>query len=120
MVRYMFYASVSVMASIVCRAILHDPDVYPNPDAFDPTRFINPDGSVREDSTWVSAFGYGKRICPGRHFVDTTMFIVIASIISVFNIEGKKRADGSPEEYPFHGRSITYVSLTLCFAEKFS
>ena len=116
----MFYASVSVMASIVCRAILHDPDVYPNPDAFDPTRFINPDGSVREDSTWVSAFGYGKRICPGRHFVDTTMFIVIASIISVFNIEGKKRADGSPEEYPFHGRSITYVSLTLCFAEKFS
>ncbi|KAF8259263.1 cytochrome P450 [Lactarius quietus] len=88
-------------------AILHDPAVYSNPDAFDPSRFINADGSIRDDSTWVSAFGYGKRICPGRHFVDTTMFIVIASILSVFNLEGVKRADGKPEDYPFHGKSIT-------------
>ena len=100
----------SMVASIFRRAILHDPAVYSDPDAFNPSRFINSDGSIRDDSTWVSAFGYGKRICPGRHFVDTTMFIVIASIFSVFNIEGVKRADGSPEEYTFTGKSITYVS----------
>ena len=89
---------------------MHDPDVYSNPDDFDPSRFINTDGSIRDDSTWISAFGYGKRICPGRHFVDSTMFIVIASILSVFNIEGVKRPDGTPKEYTFTGTSITYVS----------
>lgn len=95
-------------------AIMHDPAVYTNPDDFDPGRFINPDGSIRDDSTWISAFGYGKRICPGRHFVDTTMFIVIASILSVFNIERVKRADGTPEEYSFTGTSITGPSPFSC------
>lgn len=100
-------------SSIIRRAILHDPAVYSNPDDFDPSRFINSDGSIRDDSTWVSAFGYGRRICPGRHFVDTTMFIVIASILSVFNIERVKRADGTPEEYTFTGTSITYVPCSF-------
>jgi cytochrome P450 len=113
MVRYLRYAFASMLASIIVRAIMHDPAVYTNPDDFDPGRFINPDGSIRDDSTWISAFGYGKRICPGRHFVDTTMFIVIASILSVFNIERVKRADGTPEEYSFTGTSITYVSHFL-------
>jgi len=39
-------------------------------------------------------FGFGKWICPGRHFVDTMLFISIASFLSVFNIErGGKGGD---------------------------
>ncbi|KAI0291058.1 cytochrome P450 [Multifurca ochricompacta] len=77
-------------------AILHDPDVYPEPDAFKPERFINPDGSVREDPALTTAFGYGRRICPGRHFVDATLFIVVASLLSVFDIKrGREGEEGS-------------------------
>lgn len=95
-------------------AILHDPAVYPDPYAFNPSRFLNPDGSVRDDSTWASGFGYGRRICPGRHFVDATLFIVVASLFSVFSIERVKRADGSPEEYSFMGTGITGPNSFSC------
>ncbi|KAH9975189.1 cytochrome P450, partial [Russula compacta] len=61
-------------------AILHDPSLYPEPDIFRPERFLNPDGSLRDDPVLTSAFGFGKRICPGRHFVDATLFISVASL----------------------------------------
>ncbi|KAI9449566.1 cytochrome P450 [Lactarius psammicola] len=68
-------------------ALFCDPSVYPEPDVFKPERFINTDGSLRDDPLLSSAFGYGKRICPGRHFVDSTLFIYAASLLSVFRIE---------------------------------
>lgn len=92
------------------RAILHDPAMYPEPDAFKPERFINADGSFRDDPVLTSAFGFGRRICPGRHFVDASFFIVVASILSVFNIEKGKGSDGA---YPFTGNGITYSHLVV-------
>jgi cytochrome P450 len=78
----------------VFRAILHDPVMYPEPDIFKPERFLNADGNLRDDPILVSTFGFGKRICPGRHLADATLFISVASLFSVFNIE-KGRDGGS-------------------------
>ncbi|KAH9990431.1 cytochrome P450 [Russula vinacea] len=75
-------------------AILHDPVMYPEPDVFKPERFINPDGSLRDDSVLTSPFGFGKRVCPGRHLADATLFIAIASLLSVFNIKSNLTDDG--------------------------
>ena len=80
------------------RAILHDPESYPDPEAFKPERFLNEDGTVRDDPTIFLAFGVGKRICPGRHFVDATLFIVASSVLSVFDITTAK--DGNGHEIP--------------------
>jgi cytochrome P450 len=88
------------------RGVLHNPDMYPEPDAFKPERFINPNGSLREDPVVTSLFGFGKRICPGRHLADDTLFIVIASLLSVFNIKKGKGTDGGPETYPFTGDGL--------------
>ena len=76
------------------RAILHDPKVYPDPEEFKPERFLNEDGSVRDDPTLSLAFGVGKRICPGRLFVDATIFIVASSVLSVFNVTKAKDENG--------------------------
>jgi cytochrome P450 len=73
---------------------LHDPELYPDPEEFKPERFLNEDGSVRDDPTLSLVFGIGKRICPGRHFVDATIFIVTASILSVFNVTKAKDENG--------------------------
>ena len=70
------------------RGIFHDPSIYPEPDVFKPERFLNSDGNLRDDPVMLSAFGFGKRICPGRHFVDATLFIFVASVLSAFRIEG--------------------------------
>ena len=80
------------------RAILHNPDLYPDPEAFKPERFLNEDGSLLDDPVISLAFGVGKRICPGRHFVDSTLFIVVSSVLSVFNV--MKARDESGREIP--------------------
>ena len=113
MVRYLYYFS--RLASTFCRAVLHNPATYPEPDSFKPERFINPGGSLRDDPVVTSLFGLGKRICPGRHLVDATIFIVIASLLSVFNIKKGNGTDGGPDAYPYTGNGATYgfiISLT--------
>jgi len=57
--------------------------MYPEPDSFKPERFINPDGSLRDDPVVSTIFGFGKRICPGRHLADAMIFIAVASFLSV-------------------------------------
>jgi cytochrome P450 len=80
--------------------------MYPEPDAFKPERFINPDGTLREDPVLTSLFGFGRRICPGRHLAEATLFIAIASFLSVFNIKKGNDTDGRPDTYPFTGKGI--------------
>ncbi|KAI0264167.1 cytochrome P450 [Gloeopeniophorella convolvens] len=75
-------------------AILHDPANYEDPEAFIPERFLAPDGQLRDDPALSAAFGFGRRVCPGRHFVDGTLFIVFASVLAAFNIRKAKDAEG--------------------------
>jgi len=76
-------------------AILHDPEAYPEPDNFKPERFLNEDGTVRDDPMLSLVFGIGKRICPGRHLVEATIFTVTSSILSVFNVTKAKDENGN-------------------------
>ena len=96
------------MVLTICRAILHDPARYPEPDTFKPERFLNPDGSLLDDPVLVSAFGYGKRVCPGRHFVDATLFITVASLLSVFNIGKGETSMDQPFAYTYTGSVIRF------------
>ena len=77
------------------RAVLHDPEAYPEPDKFKPERFLDEDGTVRDDPMLSLVFGAGKRICPGRHLVEATLFIVASSILSVFNVTKAKDENGN-------------------------
>ncbi|KAJ6597635.1 cytochrome P450, partial [Mycena vulgaris] len=68
-------------------AILHDEDMYPDPQSFKPERFLrngklNPD--VRDPET--AAFGFGRRICPGRHLASSSLWLTIASILATLDI----------------------------------
>ena len=97
------------LTSTIFRAILQDPTIYPDPGAFKPERFLNAGGSLRDDPGFTSIYGFGKRICPGRHFVESTLFIVAASLFSVFNVEKGQGMDEGPDSYPYTGGGITYV-----------
>jgi cytochrome P450 len=80
--------------------------MYPEPDIFKPERFMNPNGTLREDPVLTSSFGFGKRICPGRHLAEATLFMAIASLLSVFNIKKSNDTDGGPDMYPFTGNAV--------------
>jgi hypothetical protein len=60
---------------------------------------MNSDGTLLDDPVLTSVFGFGKRICPGRHFVDATLFISIASLFSVFNIEREGKGSDKLSDY---------------------
>ena len=86
--------------------MLHNHTLYPEPDVFKPERFLNADGSLRDDPVLTSAFGFGKRICPGRHFVDAALFIIAASFFSVFNIERGESGWSEHSDYRFTGTLV--------------
>lgn len=70
------------------RAILHDETVYSEPELFNPYRFLTPDGKIDPDVPKPeAAFGFGRRICPGRFFSYPAMWINMASILSAFRVE---------------------------------
>ncbi|KAI9433755.1 cytochrome P450 [Lactarius indigo] len=93
------------------RAILHNPDLYPDPEAFIPERFLYEDETLRDDPVISLAFGAGKRICPGRHFVDSTLFIVVSSVLSVFNV--MKAKDENGREIPVNVASSLESSIVV-------
>ncbi|KAJ3516111.1 hypothetical protein NLJ89_g1328 [Agrocybe chaxingu] len=80
-------------------AMLMNEDAYPNPSEFNPDRFIkdgkfNPDVFDPENVCW----GFGRRICPGRYIAYSSVWITIASMLSVFDIEKAKDDTGNPVE----------------------
>ncbi|KAJ7616525.1 cytochrome P450 [Roridomyces roridus] len=69
--------------------IAHDPNIYANPEVFNPSRFLEtPD----MDPVRI-CFGFGRRICPGKLLASETLFITVASLLSVFRIS-KPRIEG--------------------------
>ena len=93
------------------RAVLHDPELYPDPEAFKPERFLNEDGTFRDDPLIPLAFGAGRRICPGRHFVDAPLLVVTASVLSVFNVTNATDKNGN--EIPVAAPSLDSVQSTI-------
>ncbi|KAL7277362.1 hypothetical protein ACG7TL_009222 [Trametes sanguinea] len=79
-------------------AMSREPAAYPDPDQFIPERFLNHDNN-REQSTRDPErfqFGFGRRICPGRHLANASLFITVASVLHAFTIEAPIGDDGSP------------------------
>ena len=90
---------------------MHDPDLYPDPEAFKPERFLNVDGTFRDDPIIALAFGVGKRICPGRHLVDATLFFFVSYVLSVFHVTRAK--DETGHEIPVKIETLVEGMITL-------
>ncbi|KAF8884186.1 cytochrome P450 [Infundibulicybe gibba] len=77
-------------------AILHDPVEFPDPEQFKPERYLNADGSLnleRRDPD-VAAFGFGRRICPGRHVSDNSLYSYVSTVLATFDIAPPLDANG--------------------------
>ncbi|GLB39728.1 putative cytochrome p450 [Lyophyllum shimeji] len=66
--------------------LLHDPAVYVNPDVFNPDRFMATESTLAEPDPRGVCFGFGRRICPGLHLADVSVFISCAMSLAVFDI----------------------------------
>ena len=56
-------------------------------------RFLEP---RNEPDPWNHAFGYGRRICPGRYLADDSLYITISRLLAAFNITRVLDQNGKP------------------------
>ncbi|KAF8904513.1 cytochrome P450 [Mucidula mucida] len=77
-------------------AMCRDERVYDNAEAFNPERFLSPDGGVTEH--YPPVFGFGRRICVGRWAADASLWIAMASILAVFQLGKAKDELGNEIE----------------------
>lgn len=79
-----------------------DPEVYPEPDRFNPKRFIDPSFPTAQKTDGVEygasrghwAFGFGRRACPGQHIGEFSLFILTARLLWAFDFKKYVSADG--------------------------
>ncbi|KAI1360360.1 cytochrome protein [Xylaria arbuscula] len=76
----------------------HDPAVYEDPYVFRPERFLS-SNPPPDPTNYI--FGFGRRICPGRYFADSTVWLTIVRSLAVFDIS--KALDE-------HGREIEPIA----------
>ncbi|KIJ37977.1 hypothetical protein M422DRAFT_231385 [Sphaerobolus stellatus SS14] len=78
-------------------AIAHDESKYRDPHTFNPSRFLTPEGKLNDDNMQY-IFGFGRRICPGRHLAEASMWIAVTSILAAFQIRKAKNERGEDIE----------------------
>jgi cytochrome P450 len=86
---------------IVSISQIHDnPDIYPDPERFDPQRYI---GSKPSTFAWIP-FGGGTRRCVGAAFANMEMDVVLRTVLRHFTIE----TTTAPGER-WHCRGVAYT-----------
>ena len=77
-----------------------DPEVYgQNTEDFDPTRYLDATGEMAPGESHIReeghfSYGFGRRICVGRHMADNSLFINIAVLLWAVKIEREVDASG--------------------------
>ncbi|THH08835.1 hypothetical protein EW145_g2441 [Phellinidium pouzarii] len=116
--------------------MMRDEKVFPDPDMFSPERHINrmtakrefaldgdgeyidddSDLTVEEDPSSI-VFGFGRRVCPGKFFVDTVLWMTMAKVLASFDIKPYIDPVTKLEELPlfeFENDAICYPKPFKC------
>lgn len=77
------------------RAITRNEELYPEPEKFNPERFIGKMDS--EAAHQVDAiFGFGRRVCPGKAFAEANVWLLMVNVVATMNIEKSVDEMGKP------------------------
>ncbi|KZT64789.1 cytochrome P450 [Daedalea quercina L-15889] len=105
---YYLPAGCTIMAN--AWAMLHDPRVYPEPEIFNPDRFLTGEGRTPQPDPRGPAFGFGRRVCPGKDFSENHVWITISSLFYAFKISPAidKNGEEIPIDLSFFEHSIRH------------
>ncbi|PPQ70818.1 hypothetical protein CVT24_001035 [Panaeolus cyanescens] len=92
--------------------MLHDSSTYQNPMDFSPDRYNGNDIEMKKVKDVV--FGFGRRVCPGMHFAQSTLFAAVATTLATCVILPGLDEDGK-EIIP----KVAFTHDTISFPQKF-
>ncbi|KAK7445459.1 hypothetical protein VKT23_014878 [Stygiomarasmius scandens] len=88
-------------------SLCRDPAVFPDGDAFKPERWLDANGKIRKDMESYP-YGFGRRICPGQHLANRSLFLTNALLFWTFDILQTEPIDSmaftdelNPQPLPF-------------------
>ncbi|KAI2473938.1 hypothetical protein C4B38_000040 [Diabrotica virgifera virgifera] len=85
------------MLGILVSSIHRDPEIYPDPDVFDPDRFTEENIATRHPMAFMP-FGEGPRICIGARFGMISLKVALATIFQDFRVTVNEKTQ-LPLEY---------------------
>lgn len=65
-------------------SVLQDPQVFVNPEEFNPARFIDSDGNIVRPKEFIP-FGIGRRVCLGEAVAKMELFLFLTTMIKYFD-----------------------------------
>jgi cytochrome P450 len=77
--------------AVAISGVHRDPDLFPNPDRFDPARF-DPNTVVDRQRAAYIPFGAGRRACSGSHFAVLEATVALAVILRRFRLTSDQAA----------------------------
>lgn len=98
-----FFIPKGTVVSVDQYAIHYDTARYDEPDAFRPERYL---GHTLKAGAYTGGdpyardhfgFGAGRRICPGMHLAENSLFITLAKILWAFEIHAPLTPEGKEE-----------------------
>ncbi|KAF5379290.1 hypothetical protein D9757_007621 [Collybiopsis confluens] len=81
-------------------AMNRDPDIYEEPDKFIPERFLASEEGPFIHINGILAFGFGRRVCPGRYMAENTVWLTIASVLATLSLGKAKDERGREIDIP--------------------
>ena len=77
-------------------SVSHDPEIFPNPEMFNPHRFLSDDGKCVDRAVvdLFLPFGIGKRKCPGEQLAKLELFLFFVTLMQ------KCRFEKVPGQHP--------------------
>ncbi|KAF1809998.1 cytochrome P450 [Eremomyces bilateralis CBS 781.70] len=81
-------------------AMSRDENVYKNPEIFNPDRYTPKEEGGDGEPFLVGPFGFGRRICVGRHLAQASVWIAVATMIATTDISKPVSPDGRPIDQP--------------------
>ncbi|KAI1818858.1 cytochrome P450 [Poronia punctata] len=103
-------------------AIARDPAVYPDPETFNPARWLEPSYPTYAEPLTTyptlqgySQFGFGRRTCQGLPLVEQDLYLAMGGLAWAFNIVKKRTSGGEEVAVPWNEYTPLLIAKPVPF-----
>ncbi|XP_035673491.1 cytochrome P450 2J5-like [Branchiostoma floridae] len=96
------------------RSVHMDPEAWPDPEIFDPNRFLDVESKVVKNPPSFLPFSTGRRSCLGEQLAKMELFLLFSAILQHFTLKVPEGAPTPSTEGIFKSLSMVPAPFQLC------